>query len=155
MSPPLIAPFWADFDLTKGGAVYYRQTTDPEIIRQISDTASQLTGYPFNPTIAFIATWDLVPAFDGRLEGLTNTFQVILATNGSRSFVGFIYGDIQWTRNVVIGFNAGDGGGYYSPLSGRDAQGMGQETNVMIPGVYVYRTDSEFNNIIHTTLCCN
>ena len=44
---------------------------------------------------------------------------------------------------MEIGFNAGDGRGYYSPLTSADALGEGRESNVMSPGVYVYRTDSK------------
>lgn len=97
----------------------------------------------FTPTLAFIATWVGVPAYDGRFRNLTNTFQAVLATNGNQSFVGFVYNDIQWGENVEIGFNAGDGRGYYSPLTLVDAQGQGQESNVMFPGVYVYRIDGK------------
>lgn len=112
-------------------------------MQQISYTASQVDEFQFVPTLAFIATWDGVPAFDGRFRNLTNTFQAILATNGSHSFAGFIYRDIQWGETVEIGFNAGDGRGYYSPLTLADALGEGRESNVMVPGVYMYRTDSK------------
>jgi len=37
-----------------------------------------------------------------------NTFQVVLSTDGEKSFVFFIYFDIQWGMGG-IGFNAGDG----------------------------------------------
>ena len=85
-----------------------------------------------------------MPAFDGRLQGLTNTFQVVLATNGTHSFVAFIYGDIQWTTDdAQIGFYAGDGGGFFPLLSTNDAQGNGVNSNVDARGVFVYRTDSE------------
>ena len=142
ISPPLIAPFWADFDLRRGGNVFYRQTTDPETLQQISFTVS-LGGFEFTPTLAFIATWAGVPAFDGRFRNLTNTFQAILATDGIQSFAGFVYNDIQWGGNVQIGFNAGDRRGYYSPLTLADVQGMGMESNIMVPGVYVYKIDGK------------
>ena len=44
---------------------------------------------------------------------------------------------------MEIGFNAGDARGYFSPLSLADVVGEGRESNVMIPGIYVYRTDSK------------
>ncbi len=49
------------------------------------------------------------------IQSQENTFQVVLATDGSSSFVLFLYQDIQWgTAN--IGFNAGDGvRGYMAP----------------------------------------
>jgi hypothetical protein len=84
-----------------------------------------------------------VPAFDGRFRNLTNTFQAVLATNGNQSFVVFVYNDIQWGGKVQIGFNAGDGRGYYTPVILADVQGQGRESNVMVPGVYVYRTDGK------------
>ena len=143
ISPPLIAPFWADFDLRRGGSVFYRQTTDADILQQISLSVSQIGDLQFTPTLAFIATWAGVPAFDGRFRGLENTFQAVLATNGNQSFVAFIYRDIQWGGNVQIGFNAGDGRGYYSPLMLADVQDIGRASNVMAPGVYVYRTDGK------------
>ena len=142
-APPLIAPFWTDFDPRKGGNIYYRQTAQPDILEQISFTTSHVSGFQFQPTLAFIATWDGVPAFDARFQGLTNTFQVILATDGSRSFAGFIYRDIQWAGNAQIGFNAGDGHGYSIPLTTADVLDGRHGSNVMVPGTYVYRTDGK------------
>ena len=139
-SPPLIAPFWADFDLQKGGSVYYRQTAQPDILQQIEFAVSRASGLQFRPTLAFIATWDAVPAFDGRFRGLINTFQVVLATDGTYSFAGFVYRDIQWTGSEQIGFNAGDGRGYSTPLTIADIQSNRQGSNIMVP---VYRTDGE------------
>ena len=75
---------------------------------------------------------------------MTNTFQAVLGTNGNQSFVGFIYNtNTRWEGNVEIGFNAGDGRGYYSPLTLADVQGQGRESNVMSPGLYVYRIDGK------------
>ena len=123
--------------------MYYRQTNQEDILQQISFTTSQVFEFQFVPTLAFIATWDAVSAFDGRFRNLNNTFQVVLATNGSLSFVGFVYRDIQWGETVEIGFNAGDGRGYYSPLTLADVIGEVRESNVMIPGAYLYRTDGK------------
>ena len=59
----------------------------------------------------------------------TNTFQCILATNGTQSYVLFFYadGEMQWTTGdasggtaglggtpAQVGFNAGNGVNYYS-----------------------------------------
>ena len=44
---------------------------------------------------------------------------------------------------MEIGLNAGDGRGYYSPLTLADVQGQGRESNVMSPGLYVYRIDGK------------
>ena len=125
--------------------MYYRQTNLPDVLKRISLLASRASGFKFQPTLVFIATWDEVPAFDGKLKGFINTFQVILATDGTYSFAGFIYKDIQWAENVQIGFNAGDGHGYSTPLTTADIQDNEQGSNTMLPGVYMYRTDSELS----------
>ena len=142
-SPPLIAPFWADFDLRRGGDVYYRQTAQRDILEQIAFFGSRAGGFQFQPTLAFIVTWDGVPAFNRRFQGLTNTFQAILATDGTYSFVGVVYRNIQWAGSVQIGLNAGDGRGYSTPLTISDILGNRLGSNIMIPGAYLWRTDSK------------
>ena len=71
MSPPLIAPFWHDFDLTSTseGGIYYRQTDDPiylelvHILLNSVDNVGDLVR--FFPTQLFIATWERVPEHGG------------------------------------------------------------------------------------------
>ena len=63
--PPLIAPYWEDFDLRKGGNIFYRQTSNPillQIVRDQVQVSFQSTGN-FNPTDLFIVTWDQVPGY--------------------------------------------------------------------------------------------
>lgn len=43
-----------------------------------------------------IATWDDVGHYNSSTD-LTNTFQAVLATDGTSSFVMFLYSEIQWT----------------------------------------------------------
>ena len=64
----------------------------------------------FNPALVFVATWDRVAAFSSSFQGLTNTFQVVITSDGSRTFVRFSYGDIQWGgQSTLIGVSAGNG----------------------------------------------
>ena len=70
-SPPLIAPFWHDFDPRRGGRIYYRQTNQSDqlrVLHQLVECSPQCTGEPtdFYPTQLFIATWDQVPQFGGQ-----------------------------------------------------------------------------------------
>ena len=97
-TPPIIAPFWDDIDIRRGGEIYYRQAFDSFIVEQVRlEVSSQ---YPevgfFYPSLVFVATWDRVAPFDSSLRGLYNTFQVIIASDGSRTFVRFTYDDIEW-----------------------------------------------------------
>ena len=111
-SPPIIAPFWDDINIRDGGMIYYRQEFNSSVADLVAQDLS--TRYPevgfFYPSLVFVATWDRVASFYSNFGGLYNTFQVIIASDGSRSFVKFIYGDIEWGgSSTLIGVSAGDG----------------------------------------------
>lgn len=121
-TPPIIAPFWDDINTINGGTIYYRVDTDP-IIRDLVNQEI-LAQYPaefppFQATLVFVATWDRVQPFYSNLTGQVNTFQAVIASDGTRSFVRFTYGDIQWGRvSTLIGVSAGDRVNYIThPLS--------------------------------------
>ena len=63
---------------------------------------------------------------------------MVLATDGEKSFVFFIYHDIQWGSGGV-GFSAGDGVRSFTDSLASEALDHG--SNVDIPGVYAYRVD--------------
>ena len=110
-SSPIIAPFWDDINIVDGGVIYYRQVFDRLILDQVQ--LEVLSRYPevgfFFPSVVFVATWDRVAQFGAR-NGLFNTFQAIITSDGAVSFVNFTYGDIQWVgQSTLIGVSAGDG----------------------------------------------
>ena len=109
-SPPIIAPFWDDINIRDGGMIYYRQDFDPfiaDLIRQEVSSQYPEVGF-FFPSLVFVATWDRVAQYFA-FNGLFNTFQAVIASDGSRTFVRFTYGDIQWGgSNTLIGVSAGD-----------------------------------------------
>ena len=46
-----------------------------------------------------------------------NTFQAVLAADAERTFVVFLYNDIQWANSeTTIGLNAGDSIHFYVPF---------------------------------------
>ena len=51
----------------------------------------------YMPTLLIIATWDNVGHYNSSTEQ-TNTFQVLLITDGEKSFVMFLYSELQWTQ---------------------------------------------------------
>ena len=73
-----------------------------------------------------------------------NTLQVVLTTDGEKSFVFFIYTDVQWGQGG-IGFNAGDGVRSYELPGSRtpEAREVEDSSNVGVEGVYAYRVDDE------------
>jgi hypothetical protein len=79
-----------------------------------------------------------------------NTFQVVLATNGTVTLAAFLYKDIEWGR-AQIGFNAGDG---YSSFMLNEALtdetiNVGELSNVEKPGVFMFRIDSKLHHILN------
>ena len=73
-----------------------------------------------------------------------NTFQAVLATDGTLTFVMFLYEDIQWSTNTSIGFNAGDGANFFTVPESITEDGvlnLDSTSNVNLSGVYIYRVD--------------
>ena len=71
-----------------------------------------------------------------------NSFQVVMATDGKKSYIIYIYNDIKWGQGGM-GFNAGDGvksftlPGSLTPAA-RDVE---YGSNVDVTGLYAYRVD--------------
>uniref|UniRef100_A0A8C1GIX5 Nidogen 2a (osteonidogen) n=1 Tax=Cyprinus carpio TaxID=7962 RepID=A0A8C1GIX5_CYPCA len=95
---PVIAPFLADIDTSKGkGSIFYRQTESPTVLKRAE--ADVKRGFPdttFTPTRAFIATWENVSAYEevtrsSRPSNRVNTFQVVLAYNERDTYALFLY----------------------------------------------------------------
>ncbi len=58
----LIAPFWADVDTRGAGTVWYRETTESQLlVRARSEIQAAIANQgSFSPNFLFIATWDHV-----------------------------------------------------------------------------------------------
>ncbi len=72
----------------------------------------------------------------------------MIATEGTMTFVMFLYQEIQWgDRNTVIGFNSGGPQGGFYNLPELLIDGLVLEldvlTNVGRPGVFAFRVDQE------------
>ncbi|NXJ78918.1 TECTA protein, partial [Trogon melanurus] len=155
-----IAPFWADVHNGIRGEVYYRESTDPELLRRASkdirkhfkDMAS------FSATWVFVVTWEEVTFYGGSSTTPVNTFQAVLITDGTSSFAIFNYHEISWTTGTAsggdpltglggvmaqAGFNGGNITNFFSIPSSRtpDVVNIEETTNVNIPGRWVFKID--------------
>ncbi|KAM8952476.1 sushi, nidogen and EGF-like domain-containing protein 1 isoform 2-T2 [Pelodytes ibericus] len=168
----VVAAFWADVDNRRGGDVFYRESEDPEFLtpatQDVHDYFPELSD--FNATWVFIATWHRVTFYGGDATSPVNTFQIVLITDGRRSFTIFNYETIEWTTGrhassggdssgrggiaAQAGFNAGDGWRYFNIPGSRtdDIAGIANTTNVGIPGRWVFRID---NNHVQVGECRN
>ena len=145
-SPPLIAPFWDDIDVTKGGTIYYRQDNTSSTAEQVQqDIHTEFPGIgSFYPTLVFVATWDRVQAFDNSFSGLVNTFQVVIASDGEKTFVKFNHGDIQWGGpRTLIGVSAGDQVNFITHPASLSTSVLSLDNNATI-----YRIDSKLGHHI-------
>ena len=104
-----IAPFDHDLDTTRNGNIYYRSTNIAQTLNQIGQEINSLkysnrTNYM--PTNAFIVTWYTVPYYISlsTSSNVYESFQIILSTDGSNSFLTINYG--------TLGFSA-SGGNYF------------------------------------------
>jgi hypothetical protein len=157
----LVAGFWTDIDTRgelneTGNKVYYHIHLSNLTISVFNKTRDHVRSFfpqerLFEPTMVITATWYRVGAFSSQTSKL-NTFQIVLSTDGDRSFVFFLYHDIQWTspKNntnsyAQAGFNAGDGITFETlPYSNtEDIIQLVNQSNVNIPGLFVYRVDTD------------
>ncbi|XP_028513868.1 sushi, nidogen and EGF-like domain-containing protein 1 [Exaiptasia diaphana] len=158
----IIAPFWADVDTTKGGAIWYRQNTTTHLLEVASlDVRKAFPDFQrFSAIWMFVATWEKVPFFENKNENITNTFQTALLTDGRHSFVRFNYHNIKWTSakssggnpnsglggtEAVCGFNAGFGNYFYditrNGYRNISVLDVAVESNVNKSRVWLFRTD--------------
>ncbi|XKL63994.1 hypothetical protein PGB90_006358 [Kerria lacca] len=97
---PVIAALYANTDIRTNGSVYYRESQNDVLLARASGEIQQL--FPNNyflPKSLFIATWFQVGYYDHKSDKV-NTFQVVVASNETDSYVEFLYADdgIQWLQ---------------------------------------------------------
>ena len=81
-----------------------------------------------------------------------NTFQCVLVTDGSLSFVIFLYGEIQWAvvgqdNPAVVGVNVGDGVRQQNVSESLTEEiiNINTTSNTGVPGVWVFRLFEDDN----------
>ena len=141
---PIIAPFWNFIDLLADGIIYYRRDTDPNTRNLANqEVRSIFPEFPqFDARLVVVVTYDRVARF-GEFTGLVNTFQTVIASDGSNSFVRFTYGNIEWGDNsTLIGVSAGDGENFIThPLSFSPNLTQSLDNTAI-----TYRIDGEFTS---------
>ena len=144
-----IAPFWSDINPEKCGDIYYRETTNYQILNRISSDIQNINSslLNFQAIRAIIITWDRVCAYSSSISNsYTNTFQLAITTNGSFSYAIFNYGKLSWhdSGKALAGYNAGDDVTiYYLPGSlSSNILSLTNLSNVNKPGQWIFRVDS-------------
>ncbi|XP_050523369.1 nidogen isoform X2 [Daktulosphaira vitifoliae] len=152
---PAMAAFYANIDLRGSGQVYYRESRDSRVLGQVNELVRRF--YPrqsqFRAATAFIATWYQVGYYKKNADK-TNTFQVVIFTDGFETFVLFEYPEpIQWVQSfsgiaetglpdakAQAGFSAADGRIHVLRGSGSDQIfNLDRWSNTDQPGLWLYR----------------
>jgi hypothetical protein len=136
-----IAPFWSDIDTRVCGDIYYRETTNLNTLSLISADIQKAFDLNFRATWAFIVTYDRVCRWASN-DNLTNSFQIVITTNGSSFFKIYNYGQLSWFQYDLSYalYNAGDGINY-SILPGSltsDILKLSNRSNIGIPGKWIF-----------------
>uniref|UniRef100_A0A8C5WEH6 NIDO domain-containing protein n=1 Tax=Leptobrachium leishanense TaxID=445787 RepID=A0A8C5WEH6_9ANUR len=180
---PILAPFWADVDNEITGSIYYHQSTDPHLLERATFDVRSYFNYPrFTAQWAFVATWDNVTYYGAvsnevgliihhiYIEAFTeldtdwcrlslfqvvNTFQAVLITDWTFTFVLFNYENIQWTtdsasegvdglggNHAQAGLNSGNSSFYSIPGSlSQEILHVSTTSNVYFSGRWAFKVD--------------
>uniref|UniRef100_T1JGD6 Nidogen n=1 Tax=Strigamia maritima TaxID=126957 RepID=T1JGD6_STRMM len=97
MDYPIIAPFYADIDITGTGKVFYRETSSQYLLDRANNYIQEhfTTAAAFRARSLLIVTWEEVGSYKQKTEK-KNTFQLVIASDGHSSYALFLYVDIQW-----------------------------------------------------------
>ncbi|XP_019617517.1 PREDICTED: uncharacterized protein LOC109464868 [Branchiostoma belcheri] len=115
----VLAVYFTDIKTSNGGRsgyIYHRETTDAAILARA--TGDIQTAFPadhgsFVATWVYIATWHEVGLYDesGYGGNLRNTFQLVLITDGQKSFTLYNYARIDFLQGETNGGNGATGTG--------------------------------------------
>ncbi|KAK2876893.1 hypothetical protein Q8A67_020989 [Cirrhinus molitorella] len=136
----IIAPLWTNMDNTVSGMISYRQVTRGGLLLAASNNINQyFPNLSFTASQLFIATWDKVPYYNNSQS--SSSFQVVLVSGGSLSFVMINYGNISSTnQEFQAGFGTVNSTNYFS-LPVFDENKLFNTSNVNMPGRWVFRVD--------------
>ncbi|XP_077080767.1 transmembrane protease serine 9-like [Siphateles boraxobius] len=136
----IIAPLWTNMDNTVTGNISYRQVTRGGLLLAASNNINQyFPNLNFTASWLFIATWDTVPYFNNSRS--SSSFQVVLVSGGSLSFVMMNYGNISSTdQRFQAGYDTINSTHYFS-IPVPDENKLSNSSNVDVPGRWAFRVD--------------
>nr|XP_013814589.1 PREDICTED: mucin-4 [Apteryx mantelli mantelli] len=161
-SLPMVAAFWDDADFSQGvGTTWYQEystlgSTRNALVHDVEAKIKRYMKISYTAKWTLKVTWEEAPAYPSRQDDTqTNTYQVVLTTDGNQAFALLLYqdGGMQWdytklaARNVLIGFSSGDGYAQNNELTQkppavkyRPDQYKGYDTDLR--GLWIYKLDS-------------
>ncbi|KAI7796784.1 hypothetical protein IRJ41_006390 [Triplophysa rosa] len=148
----LIAPLWSDLDDYGLGALNYHEYTSGDVLtRATQDINQYYPGLSFSATWVFVATWDFVNTWDANVflhhSAPSISVQVVLISDGSRSFILMNYGDIApQFYPVKAGYDT-VGSTHYFVIPGSNdwnlVPNLKYTSNVHVPGRWAFMAYTE------------
>ena len=138
-----IAPFAHDLSTMSKGNIYYRLINESPTLSQIGLEISSLyylNTINFIPTNAFIVTWDSVPSYGSSYSGYVS-FQIILSTDGSNSYLTINYGSLGFSASKGYSFQYGSGSYDETIISTSNPE---LSSNVGVSGKRIYHLSTFF-----------
>ncbi|XP_042624193.1 uncharacterized protein LOC109065522 [Cyprinus carpio] len=136
----IIAPLWTDMDNTVSGTISYRQVTSGRLLLAATNNINQYFPYlNFTASWLFIATWDKVPYYNNLQS--SSSYQLVLVSGGSLSFVLMNYGNISSTdHRFQAGYGTLNSKNYFS-IPVPDENKLFNSSNVNVSGRWAFRVD--------------
>uniref|UniRef100_A0A8C9T7P5 NIDO domain-containing protein n=1 Tax=Scleropages formosus TaxID=113540 RepID=A0A8C9T7P5_SCLFO len=144
-----IAPFWTTWNNGVNAALSYRQVTSGSVLQEVTSDINQYNPQlNFSAAWAFIATWNWTKYYS--TAPLEATFQVVLVTDGTLSFVMMNYGNLSATSDVQVGYDTFNSTNYFSMPGSFQSNitNLSFTSNVNVRGRWVFRTDYCYNNCL-------
>ncbi|XP_066520069.1 mucin-22-like [Hoplias malabaricus] len=146
----IIAPLWTDFDSIYGGSISYQQYTNGSVLSQASQAINQyFPGQNINASWVFVATWSNVPYYN--LHTAQSSFQAVLISAGSSSFVLMNYGAIATTNQTVeAGYDTVNSTHYFkipNSNNGSYISNLMNTSNVNVAGRWAFNVTGEGTGI--------
>ncbi|XP_073722061.1 uncharacterized protein [Misgurnus anguillicaudatus] len=137
----IIAPLWAGDSLS--GNISYRQYTSGSVLTQATQDINQyFPDLNFSASWVFVATWDRV--WNVYYQNTETSFQVVLISNGSFSFVLMNYGAIAISQQSIrAGYDTINSTYYFSITKPQQnySTSLACSSNVNVSGRWAFRTD--------------
>ena len=132
-----LAPFAHNFPATMFANIFYRTINDSQTLNQIgTDISSPKNGVHFMPTNAFVVTWGSSASSSTKQNTpVPVSFQIVLSTNGSNSFLTINYGPLEINASDGYYFECGSYSGCYTTISSGNPE---FSSNVDVNGKWIY-----------------
>lgn len=119
----------------KKDPILYRETHNATILNQADKDIRQFSKNNFTSKYALIITFNKVPAFAGYGTYEKQTFQAVISTDYSKTYVILNY--VKLTVAATVGFYENDCN-YRSISEGEDSLLLAETSNIGIKGRHVY-----------------